>query len=157
MKLPFINDGIFESQKSLVERGESSNIIIIIIIYSIHNLKQCRAHTSTVIFCFNSQSKTVSKIEFKTLIWMLIWNFFCIYYGPPAWNLRSILGLKSLVYKLNIIIVIFVFINNNPTKNGMRVIHFISFQFQSCTSIKKGTVIIYSISFHFSILSTKYT
>ena len=40
MKLPFINEGIFESQKSLVERGESSYIIIIIIIiYSIHNFE----------------------------------------------------------------------------------------------------------------------
>ena len=44
------------------------------------------------------------------------------------------------------------FINNNHTKNSVRIILFISFQFQSCTFIKKDTIIIYSISFHCSIL-----
>ena len=33
MKLPFINEGIFESQKSSIERGESSFLYIYIYIY----------------------------------------------------------------------------------------------------------------------------
>ena len=33
MKLPFINESIFESQKSSIERGESSFIYIYIYIY----------------------------------------------------------------------------------------------------------------------------
>ena len=49
------------------------------------------------------------------------------------------------------------FINNNHTKNSVRIIYFISFQFQSCTFIKKDTIIIYSISFHCSILSSNPT